>query len=132
MDKRQQITKKLIKVPVDFQTEEEALKQALLEVQELNDMQNHLSNLIELQDENIITAETHTANTAVISQKANKELTIASGRKYKFIPVALGTSIGALCTLPITLGIGLPSIAIGVSAAGGSVLGGILGKSLTK
>ena len=127
-----QIYHKLIEIPADFETDKQALEKALTEIEELNDMQNELSNLIELQDDNIINIETKTENTAVVANKANKELSIASGKKIKFIPVALGTSLGAICTLPITLGIGLPSIAIGVSAAGGSILGGILGKSLIK
>lgn len=127
-----QIYNKLIEIPANYETEKEALEKALSEIRELNDMQQDLSNIIELQDENILNIDTKTSNTVEISNKANKELSIASGKKIKFIPVALGTSIGAICTLPLTIGIGLPSIAIGVSAAGGSILGGILGKSLIK
>ena len=126
------IYNKLVEIPFDYESEKENLEKALLEIEELNDMQQHLSSLIELQDENIINIETKSTNTVNITKKANKELSIASGKKIKFIPVALGTSIGAMCTLPLTIGIGLPSIAIGVSAAGGSILGGILGKSLIK
>lgn len=126
------IYNKLVEIPFDYESEKENLRKALLEIEELNNMQQHLSSLIELQDENIINIDTKSTNTVNITKKANKELSIASGKKMKFIPVALGTSIGAMCTLPLTIGIGLPSIAIGVSAAGGSILGGIIGKTLIK
>lgn len=121
-----------IEIPYDYDEEKKLLSKAIDDIHELNNMQEYLSNLIEIQDENIIDIDRKSTNTVEIANKANKELSIASGKKIKFIPLALGTSIGALCTLPITLGIGLPSIAIGVSAASGSILGGILGKKLIK
>ena len=121
-----------IEIPYDYDEEKKLLSKAIDDIHELNNMQEYLSNLIEIQDENIIDIDKKSTNTVEIANKANKELSIASGKKIKFIPLALGTSIGALCTLPITLGIGLPSIAIGVSAASGSILGGILGKKLIK
>lgn len=126
------ITDKIIEVPYDSKEEEEKLENMLKEVKELNQLKADLSNIIELQTENIDRIEKASEKTSDIAIYANNELESASGRKFKMLPVCLGSGIGLLVTLPLTLGLGLSAGAVGGIVAGGSVVGGIMGKNLDK
>ena len=131
MDK-QQILEKIVEMPSNYMEEEEELKLALIEVCALNELQNDLSNIIGIQGENIEKIDKISEKVSETTQIANKELEAASGRKFKMLPIFLGTGIGVAITLPVTLGLGLSAGIVGGAVAGGSVLGGILGKTLAK
>lgn len=128
----QQILEKLIEVPYNHLEEKERLCNVLSDIKELNQLQDDLSNIICLQGENINKIEEVSEKTVETATYANKELEAASGRKFKMLPIFLGTGVGVAVTLPITIGFGLSSAAIGGIVAGGSVIGGVLGKNLSK
>tara|TARA_B100000925_G_C21965456_1_gene455337 strand:+ start:491 stop:883 length:393 start_codon:yes stop_codon:yes gene_type:complete len=127
-----ELENKIIEIPFNHKEEEEKLHKVLDDIKELNRLQTDLSSIMVLQKENIDRINTLSENAADASRYANSELEAASGRKFKMLPVMLGTGLGVVITLPITLGFGLSAGAVGGIVAGGSVIGGMMGKNLAK
>ena len=122
-----ELENKIIEIPFNHKEEEEKLHKVLDDIKELNRLQTDLSSIMVLQKENIDRINTLSENAADASRYANSELEAASGRKFKMLPVMLGTGLGVVITLPITLGFGFTG-AVGGIVAGGVVIGGMMEK----
>ena len=109
--------------------EKDELKNLLLDVKKINEIQKNILVLINDQDDNIKTIEDNSEQIVNLSEKANTDLEIASGYSFKLAPIAIGGSIGALLTLPFTISTSMSII--GYSLVGGGITGSVLGKYLS-
>ena len=126
----QNINEDLIKIE-DSQTYEDQdqinLQQSL---QDLSDIQNHLSQLIMQQDESIDKIESSIINTDNNIEIANQELEAASKYHFNYKPIIIGALLGGLAITPFGA---LINIKLGsLFTMTGGVMGGILGYKVQK
>ena len=129
---KSEILEKIQEITIDYNEDEAKLEELLKEAKALSELQNDLNNIIGIQRENINNIEKISEKVSNTTELANKELEIASGRRFKMLPIFLGTGVGVAVTLPITVGLGLSGAAVGGIVTGSSLLGGFLGKNLYK
>lgn len=110
--------------------EETELINLINEVRELNSMNMEINKLLLTQEESI----EYISDTVEISQvsilKGNNDLEESYRYKSAILPTIIGAGVGGLVSIPILIpltGIGIIS---GIGIIGGSLLGGIVGKSL--
>lgn len=119
----------------DYKDEKKELKEILSDLQKINEIQKDLALMINEQDETIDQIEVNASETAILTEKANKDLEISAGRKLKFAPLLIGAGLGIAVSLPITIPLATTHIiggsAIGWSALGSGIFGGLLGKNLS-
>jgi len=114
--------------------EEETLRDAqelASSINKLYEIQRDLLDIIDIQGEQLECVEETTKTSETILEDTNIELTSAAKySKLKYIPVLLGGSVGAfLFGIPAAPFIGTYSL---LTALGGGVIGGVIGKSISK
>jgi len=130
MDNQQLLLQNIKQIPYDYNEEKQELNKILGQARELNQIQAELASIIDIQDEDIQTINTSTEEVAELAVKANYHLESASGKKFKISPLMIGGAVGALFTLPVTLGTAAGGAIVGYAAAAGGVLGAVAGKKL--
>ena len=121
-------------IPYNYEEDIDELNKVLAQAREINEIQSELSYLIDVQDSDIKHIENTAQESYDISQKANIHLESASGKKFKFSPIIIGSAIGGALTLPFSLTAvsagSISSALVGYIAGGGVLFGGIIGKKL--
>jgi hypothetical protein len=117
-------------IPYDYQEEKQELTEVLKQARVLNEIQTELASFIDIQENDIQHIEDTVEETAQLSANATVQLELASGKKFRFTPILIGSAIGGILTLPLTIGLTAPGVIIGYAAGGGALLGGVIGKKL--
>ncbi len=130
MDEKKLLLDNVKQIPYNYQDEKTELKEILKQTREINEIQAELASIINIQDEDIKHINTNTEQTVDLATQANFHLQAASGKKFKFTPLLIGASIGAVVTLPATLSAAAGGAVVGYAAAGGGLLGAFIGKKL--
>ena len=117
-------------VPYEYEDERQELTKVLKQAREINEIQAELASIIDIQDEDLQHIDTSTTEAVDLAVNANLHLESASGKKFKFTPLMIGGAVGALLTLPVTLGVAAGGTIVGYAALGGGVLGAAAGKKL--
>lgn len=121
-------------ISYDYEEEKTELTKILQQAREINEIQSELSYLIDVQEQDIQDIESTAHETSDISYQSNVHLESASGKKFKFSPILIGSAIGGVLTLPFSIpavSAGTVSAAVvGYIAGGGAVFGGLVGKKL--
>ena len=119
----------------NYESSRKELTDILKDLKKINEIQKDLALLVQEQDENINEIDVNTTETLQLAEKANSDLEISAGRKLKFAPLIIGAGIGVMVSLPITIPLATTNIiggsAIGWSALGTGLFGGLLGKNLS-
>ena len=126
----QQLLKNAKHIPYVYSEEKNELQNILDQTRDIREIQEELASIIDIQDVDIQQINDTSRETVDLAVNANVHLEAASGKKFKFTPLMLGGTLGALSTLPITLGVAATTSIIGYAAIGGGLLGIILGKKL--
>ena len=126
----QQLLKNAKHIPYVYSEEKNELQNILDQTRDIREIQEELASIIDIQDVDIQQINDTSGETVDLAVNANIHLEAASGKKFKFTPLMLGGTLGALSTLPVTLGVAATTSIIGYAAIGGGLLGIILGKKL--
>jgi len=126
----QQLLKNAKHIPYVYSEEKNELQNILDQTRDIREIQEELASIIDIQDVDIQQINDTSGETVDLAVNANVHLEAASGKKFKFTPLMLGGTLGALSTLPVTLGVAATTSIIGYAAIGGGLLGIILGKKL--
>ena len=126
----QQLLKNAKHIPYVYSEEKNELQNILDQTRDIREIQEELASIIDIQDVDIQQINDTSRETVNLAVNANVHLEAASGKKFKFTPLMLGGTLGALSTLPVTLGVAATTSIIGYAAIGGGLLGIILGKKL--
>jgi len=126
----QQLLKNAKHIPYVYSEEKNELQNILDQTRDIREIQEELASIIDIQDVDIQQINDTSRETVDLAVNANIHLEAASGKKFKFTPLMLGGTLGALSTLPVTLGVAATTSIIGYAAIGGGLLGIILGKKL--
>jgi len=126
----QQLLKNAKHIPYVYSEEKNELQNILDQTRDIREIQEELASIIDIQDVDIQQINDTSRETVDSAVNANVHLEAASGKKFKFTPLMLGGTLGALSTLPVTLGVAATTSIIGYAAIGGGLLGIILGKKL--
>jgi|TARA_B110000977_G_scaffold196654_1_gene277476 hypothetical protein len=126
----QQLLKNAKHIPYVYSEEKNELQNILDQTRDIREIQEELASIIDIQDVDIQQINDTSRETVDLAVNANVHLEAASGKKFKFTPLMLGGTLGALSTLPVTLGVAATTSIIGYAAIGGGLLGIILGKKL--
>ena len=126
---------KFERLSYSFSNEEKELYSILTDVQKLNEIQNDLAILINDQDDSINSIDLQTEYIVNLTEKANDNLEISAGRKFKFIPLIIGAGLGAAISLPVTIPLATAHVIggsiIGWGALSSGLFGGFIGKHLS-
>ena len=120
-------------IPIEIDFEEERLNDAIKLAESakiLKSLNEDIIKLLEIQGETLENSDEKIAESEIIILESNDQLVkAAKWRKLKFTPILIGAGIGAaLFGIPSAFLIGSYSA---LTATGGGVLGGYLGKKLT-
>ena len=126
----QQLLKNAKHMEYVYSEEKNELQNILDQTRDIREIQEELASIIDIQDVDIQQINDTSRETVDLAVNANVHLEAASGKKFKFTPLMLGGTLGALSTLPVTLGVAATTSIIGYAAIGGGLLGIILGKKL--
>lgn len=117
-------------IPYDHTEEKNELNNILEQARDIREIQQELASIIDIQDCDIKQINETSDATVDLAVNANIHLESASGKKFRFTPLMIGGTLGALSTLPVTLGVAATTSIIGYAAIGGGLLGVIVGKKL--
>lgn len=121
-------------ISYDYEEEKTELTKILQQAREINEIQSELSYLIDVQEEDIQDIQSTAHETYDISYQSNIHLESASGKKFKFSPILIGSAIGGVLTLPFSIPAvsagAVSATVVGYIAGGGAVFGGLVGKKL--
>lgn len=126
----QQLLKTAKHIPYDYTEEKNELQHILEQTRDIREIQNELASIIDIQDCDIQQINDTSDATVDLAVNANIHLESASGKKFRFTPLMIGGTLGALSTLPVTLGVAATTSIIGYAAIGGGLLGVMVGKKL--
>jgi len=117
-------------IPYNHTEDKQELTQVLKQARELNEIQSELASIIDIQDNDVKHINMTLEDTYDTSVSASSELQQATAKKFRMTPILIGSVLGGVLTLPLTLGLGGAGAIIGYAAGGGVLLGGIAGKKL--
>ena len=117
-------------IPYDYKEEKQELAEVLKQARVINEIQKELASFIDIQDNDIQHIENTIEETANISANSTVQLELASGKKFIFTPILIGSALGGILTLPLTIGLTAPGVVMGYAAGGGALVGGFIGKKL--
>tara|TARA_B100000941_G_C27959593_1_gene280897 strand:- start:69 stop:476 length:408 start_codon:yes stop_codon:yes gene_type:complete len=105
-------------------------KKLINSINELNEIQTHLLDCINQQDEKIDNIETNILTTQPLVETGKNELIEAKKYYFTYTPIIIGTLIGASALSPIGLLLNLKLS--GLFSLGGGILGGYTGYKIQK
>ena len=117
-------------IPYDYIEEKNELQHILEQTRDIREIQKELASIIDIQDCDIQQINETSDETVDLAVNANIHLESASGKKFRFTPLMIGGTLGALSTLPVTLGVAATTSIIGYAAIGGGLFGVMVGKKL--
>jgi|TARA_B110001450_G_C17328631_1_gene362494 hypothetical protein len=117
-------------IPYDYIEEKNELQHILEQTRDIREIQKELASIIDIQDCDIQQINDTSDETVDLAVNANIHLESASGKKFRFTPLMIGGTLGALSTLPVTLGVAATTSIIGYAAIGGGLFGVMVGKKL--
>ena len=113
----------------------ENLKNILDDIKNLSLVQSDINDLLNSQDEYLKVVDNNLEKSFDNVEKANVHLNKAISYKTLLKPIVIGSGIGIICSLPISIPICLSTSVgtslIGYSCLGGGIIGGIGGKMLS-
>ena len=117
-------------IPYDYIEEKNELQHILEQTRDIREIQKELASIIDIQDCDIQQINDTSDETVDLAVNTNIHLESASGKKFRFTPLMIGGTLGALSTLPVTLGVAATTSIIGYAAIGGGLFGVMVGKKL--